>query len=125
MGKNHSLVGDSVNVGTLIEITAGPAQVDGSKIINQDEQDVWSPSRICRLARNQWQDQLTHYWEDRRNELYNLKADIGEKVDVAKENPEITRDLGKELDNWLTQSKARIPTPSYDRIKLSANYGRL
>lgn len=52
---------------------------------------------------------LIHYYEDRRDELYQLGADTGEQQDLAGSRPELTKTLRAELDNWLRETGALIP----------------
>ena len=59
---------------------------------------------------------LIHYWEDGRNELYDLAADQGEQHDLALSAAERTAQLWDELQAWLEQTRAKIPqpNPAYD-----------
>lgn len=70
------------------------------------------PSSIIREG--EWK--LIHYWEDGRNELYNILKDPGEQKDVQAENPEIAKGLNNKLNNWLRDMNAIIPQkdPEYD-----------
>ena len=43
-------------------------------------------------------------------ELYNLSDDIGEKRNLAKRRPKLARQLEKQLDNWLNETDASMPT---------------
>ncbi len=43
-------------------------------------------------------------------ELYNLKSDIGEKLDLSTQLPEKTAELKELLNNWKAKVKAQIPT---------------
>ena len=52
---------------------------------------------------------MSHYFEDGKNELYNLGKDSGEKIDVFEKNIKIGRTLSNELQAWLTSTKAKIP----------------
>lgn len=52
---------------------------------------------------------LIHYWEDNRNELYQLNADIAEESNVAEDNPEITIQMRSKLLAWLTSVGANLP----------------
>jgi hypothetical protein len=72
------------------------------------------------ILRGDWK--LIHYWEDGRDELYNLKTDPGEKSDVLTDNAEVAKTLRKALDAWLSETKARIPKPDpeYDDAKYQA-----
>jgi len=65
------------------------------------------PSSIIRSG--DWK--LIHYWEDDRDELYNLKEDIGEQNDLAARHPEKVKMLRKQLDSWLKETGAKIPQP--------------
>ena len=42
-------------------------------------------------------------------ELFNLKEDIGETTDIAKQNPEKTKELEKILDDWLKETASQLP----------------
>ena len=65
------------------------------------------PSSIIR--RGDWK--LIHYYEDGRDELYDLAADPGERQDVAAANPDRARELRADLDEWLAEVDARLPVP--------------
>ena len=70
------------------------------------------PSSIIREGK--WK--LIHYWEDGKNELYNLEDDPSEQTNVFSENPEIAGTLFNTLDAWLHEVKAKRPNedPLYD-----------
>jgi arylsulfatase A-like enzyme len=55
------------------------------------------PSSIIRKGK--WK--LIYYWEDLHTELYNLEADLGERNDVAANNPEIAKQMETQLLDWL------------------------
>ncbi len=65
------------------------------------------PSSVIRSG--DWK--LIHYHEDGRDELYNVSTDIGEQRDVIKSKPELADKLRKELDAYLAETNARMPTP--------------
>ncbi len=73
------------------------------------------PSAIIR-SKN-WK--LIHYYEDGRDELYNLTDDKGEQTDLAAAHPEQAAALRKRLDTWLAETHARIPQsdPRYNAAK--------
>lgn len=63
---------------------------------------------------------LIEYFEDGgRVELYNLKDDLGETRDLAREMPEKAEELRKKLAAWRKSVDARMPTvnPDYDPAK--------
>ncbi|GAA4237859.1 sulfatase [Postechiella marina] len=70
------------------------------------------PSGIIR--RGDWK--LIHYYEDGKEELYNLKSDLSEKNNVASNNPERVKKLSAELFTYLKNVNAKFPTkdPLYD-----------
>lgn len=70
------------------------------------------PSSIIRLGN--WK--LIHYYEDGREELYNLEADLEETTDVSAENPELTKQLSQQLFAYLNEVGARFPEkdPEYN-----------
>ncbi len=73
------------------------------------------PSSIIREG--EWK--LIHYYEDEREELYNLKSDFEEKRDVAFINPELVKKMSKKLFAMLDEMGARYPTkdPEYNELK--------
>lgn len=72
------------------------------------------PSSIIREG--DWK--LIHYWEDGRNELYDLATDIGEQHDLAAGESQRTTALWTELQTWLKETGAKIPrpNPNYDPV---------
>ena len=78
------------------------------------------PSSIIRKER--WK--LIHYYEDGRDELYNLSNDPAEKQDVSADNLEIVKTLRSELDAFLAETNANIPemNPNYDAAQAKKQY---
>ncbi|MFV2065845.1 MAG: sulfatase [Pirellulales bacterium] len=70
------------------------------------------PSSIIRSR--DWK--LIHYWEDGRDELYNLAQDVQERSEMAGKHPDIRASLRQKLDRWLEETGARLPSlnPHYD-----------
>ncbi len=54
---------------------------------------------------------LIRFFDDDSVELYDLKNDIGETKDLAKEQPERTDRMRNRLDVWLKESGANLPRP--------------
>ena len=77
------------------------------------------PSSMIRMG--DWK--LIHYYEDGREELYNLREDLQEQQDVANSNAELATNLSKQLFSYLQDVGARYPVadPEYDPI-LEAQY---
>lgn len=70
------------------------------------------PSSIIR--KQNWK--LIHYWEDGRDELYDLEKDPAENNNVAAQYVEVATQMRSELDSFLNTAKANIPAPdsTYD-----------
>ncbi|WP_298369707.1 sulfatase [uncultured Lutibacter sp.] len=63
------------------------------------------PSSIIR--KGDWK--LIHYYEDGRNELFNLKSDLSEMNEVSEENSELVASLKSELFEYLKEVGANFP----------------
>ena len=63
------------------------------------------PSSVIR-SRN-WK--LIHYYEDRRDELYDLSVDQGEQNDLADLYTDKTMQMSQSLNEWLRLTRARLP----------------
>lgn len=55
---------------------------------------------------------LIKFYEDGTLELYNLAEDVGEKQNLLNADPELAGILNKELDVWLKEVNAQLPTPN-------------
>jgi arylsulfatase A len=54
---------------------------------------------------------LIRFYEDGRQELYNIAEDEGEANDLAAARPELVEALGRKLDAWLRETGAKLPLP--------------
>ena len=61
---------------------------------------------------------LVHFYEDGRDELYDLGNDISETKDLAATQPERAKALRTRLDTWLKSVDAQLPTANaaYDPV---------
>jgi len=66
------------------------------------------PSSIIRDGN--WK--LIHYYEDGRNELYDLSTDVVEQNNVASQFPDRTQSLHRRLQTWLREVDAKLPVPN-------------
>jgi arylsulfatase A-like enzyme len=67
----------------------------------------------CGAARDgDWK--LIEWFEDGSLELFNLRDDLGERKNLAAENPEKTRELHAKLIAWRAATSAVMPTPNPD-----------
>lgn len=62
---------------------------------------------------------LIEFYEDGRLELYNLRADLGERNNLAAREPERARKLHEDLKRWRDSVSASMPKPNpgYDAAK--------
>lgn len=62
---------------------------------------------------------LIHYFEDGRNELYDVVEDIGEQNDLAANQEKVVREMEADLKDWLATMDADMPSKneSYDAAK--------
>lgn len=65
------------------------------------------PSSI--IQENGWK--LIHYWEDNREELYQLNTDIGEKNNIIENHSSVAEQMSEKLMAWLKDVNANIPRP--------------
>ena len=61
---------------------------------------------------------LVHFYEDGRDELYDLANDVSESKDLAANEPVRAKALRTRLDAWLKSVDAQLPTtnPAYDPV---------
>lgn len=60
------------------------------------------------IRENEWK--LIHYYEDGRQELYNLEADPGEQTDVFSESTDVAERMGDLLQSYLQKVNANMPS---------------
>jgi arylsulfatase A-like enzyme len=73
-------------------------------------ENTWRTLPVALVQSGPWK--LMEFMEDKRVELYNLKDDIGEKNNLASQNPAKAKELLDKLHAWQTSIKAPMPTPN-------------
>ena len=53
---------------------------------------------------------MIYYYEDGRRELYNLKNDLSETIDLSSEKRGISDKLFRKLSQWIKETDAPVPT---------------
>lgn len=73
---------------------------------------TWTPGAAIRVG--DWK--LIEFYEFQKVELYNIKADIGEKNDLSKKNPKKVKQLRVKLAQWQKEMNAKMPpaNPAFD-----------
>ncbi len=69
--------------------------------------DQWRTTPVTYIHQGDWK--LMEFLEDGRLELYNLRDDLGETRNLAKEQPEKTKELYAKLVAWRAAVKAPMP----------------
>jgi arylsulfatase A-like enzyme len=105
---------------------------DGSGTLNRDALYWYYPKCSAYNAKtdqwgNTWRNviragdyKLIEYIEFGTTELFNLKDDIGEKIDLAKTQPEKAKELQEMLAQWKESIGAAKPIPNLDRNNINA-----
>jgi arylsulfatase A-like enzyme len=70
----------------------------------------WRTLPVATVISGKWK--LMEFMEDKRVELYDLAADLGEKKNLAMEQPDQAKALLESLHSWQTAVKAPMPTPN-------------
>lgn len=77
--------------------------------------NAWRATPCAAIRSGEWK--LIEFFEDGRLELYNLATDIGEKKNLAQEQPDKAKELLAQLHVWRKEVNAPMPTkntPSTD-----------
>ncbi|MFM9093131.1 MAG: aryl-sulfate sulfohydrolase, partial [Verrucomicrobiota bacterium] len=70
----------------------------------------WRTTPVSLIHEGDWN--LMEFLEDGRLELYNLREDLGERVNLAAAEPERARALHARLLAWRRELNAPLPTPN-------------
>ena len=128
---------------TMMELTGAKAPenqpLDGVSIVSLltektpvAERDLyWHFPGYLGAAQNQWRTtpvgavrsgdfKLLEFFEDGKLELYDLKNDLGQKHDLAKEKPDVAKALHEKLVAWRETVGAKMPTPITEEDKTAA-----
>ena len=85
--------------------------------VYEEQRDPLFRTRPCSVIRfGEWK--LHEYFEDGALQLYNLKEDIAEQKDLAKERPAMVSRLHKMLKDWRRDTNAIVPkalNPKFDK----------
>ncbi|HEX4414918.1 MAG TPA: sulfatase [Lacipirellulaceae bacterium] len=73
----------------------------------------WRTTPAAAIRSGDWK--LIEFFEDGRLELYNLKDDIGEKHNLATENPDKVKELHEKMLTWRKGIGAKMPTKNTEQ----------
>jgi arylsulfatase A len=62
------------------------------------------------IRQDDWK--LIEFYEDNRVELYNLKTDLGEAIDLSSQQPAKAEKMRKQLNQWRQTVGAQMMTPN-------------
>ncbi len=77
----------------------------------------WRTTPAGSIRASDWK--LVEFFEDGRQELYNLRDDVGETHNLAYDRPDIVKDLHDKILTWRQSVGAKMPTPN--EIRTSEN----
>ena len=73
------------------------------------QKGTWRTTPVSVIRSGKWK--LLKFYEGNRLELYNLEQDIGENRNLKDKKPTVRRRLHQQLQHWLTENDAPMPTP--------------
>jgi arylsulfatase A-like enzyme len=73
----------------------------------------WRTLPVAAVRFGDWK--LLEFFEDGRQELYNLKDDIGEKHNLAADNPDKVKELHEKMLDWRKELGAKMPTKNTEQ----------
>ncbi|MFM7205649.1 MAG: sulfatase [Planctomycetaceae bacterium] len=76
-------------------------------------QGTWRTTPVSLIQQGRWK--LMEFLEDGAVELYDLESDLGERKNLAAEQPERAREMRAKLGTWRQQVGAGMPTANPDR----------
>jgi arylsulfatase A len=106
-----ALPADGVDLGNLLKSPS--SHLDRQAMYFHYPHYYHTTSPVSAVRAGDWK--LLEFFEDRRVELYNLADDLGEKHNLAEEQPQRARALQAQLAGWREAVGARLPVanPNY------------
>ncbi|MEZ6152002.1 MAG: sulfatase [Pirellulaceae bacterium] len=101
---------DGVDLRPLIADPA--AQLDREALFFHYPHYYATTTPVCAVRSGDWK--LLEYFEDQHIELYNLKDDLSESIDLSLRHPEVVSRLRKQLHTWRDTVSAALPTSNPD-----------
>jgi arylsulfatase A-like enzyme len=99
---------DGINVASLLSGGAAPDRQTFYWHYPHYHGSTWAPGGAVRNCN--WK--LIEFFEENTVELYDLKADIGERTNLAAQNPGRVKSLKAELATWRSATGAVMPRPN-------------
>ena len=99
---------DGLNLGPLLRNPSG--KLDREALYFHYPHYYSTTTPVSAVRTRDWK--LLEYYEDNRAELFHLKKDLGETTDLAKQHPERTAQLRRQLQRWRDEVGAQEPGPN-------------
>jgi len=99
---------DGIDVASLLTSGPVPARQTFYWHYPHYHGSTWAPGSAIRD--DDWK--LIEFLEENTVELYDLKDDVGERTNLAAENPERVKMLQAKLDAWRSKTGASMPKPN-------------
>ncbi len=84
---------------------------------------LWRTTPAAAVRYGNWK--FIRFFEDGKEELYNLKADIGEENDLSSINTDKRSELSKLLDDWIAKTNAPVPSENNPKFDVKAYEAKL
>lgn len=85
------------------------------------QDDKWRTKPASSIISGDWK--LIEFFEDSRLELYNVREDIGETINLVASHPKKAKELQDRLLAWRQETGAQLPTPHTPGVK-PADFGK-
>lgn len=82
----------------------------------------WRTTPVGAIRSGDWK--LLEFFEDHHLELYNLREDIGEKINLAEKMPDKAKQLHAKLLAWQKEVHAPMPTPNTEKHSYDQTHKR-
>lgn len=113
--ENHNRTVDGVSLVPLLDNSK--ANIERDLFWHYPHYHAGGDGPYSAIRSEDWR--LIESHESDQLELYNLEQDIGERINLAQQKPDIVKDLHRRLQKWRTKVGAQMPTrnPDYDESR--------
>lgn len=105
--KKYEQIGGKIDGVSFVPLLKGAGKYPKDRPIFWHYPHTYDRFPYSSVRKGDWK--LIYFHIDRKLELYNLREDIGEENNLAKENPEKLNELAKVLTDHLKECSAQMP----------------